>query len=263
MCPPTYFDVRYCINPWMDPACPVDPARALAQWQRLHDTLGELGHHIELVEPHPASPDMVFAANGGILVGDRGLVPRFRFAERANESTYFRTALRAAGVPCVRTARFVNEGEGDFRLVGGLLLAGVGPRSEPRAAVEAGHFFELPVLCLTLVDPRLYHLDTALAVLDDRTIAYWPPAFDAASQDRLAELYPDAVIASEPDAAALALNLVSDGTTVVLAPGHSRLTGQLGERGFDVIALATDELRKAGGGAKCCVLEWHARPTGR
>src|SRR3569832_246554 len=79
MCPPIHFTVSYCINPWMDPDQPVDAGRALRQWQDLHETLSALGHHITLVEAHPELPDMVFAANGGILIGDRALVPRFRF----------------------------------------------------------------------------------------------------------------------------------------------------------------------------------------
>ena len=33
-----------------------------------------------------------------------------------------------------------------------------------------------------LADPRFYHLDTAMAVLDDRTIAYYPGAFTAHSR---------------------------------------------------------------------------------
>ncbi len=31
MCRPTYFDVVYSINPWMDPAKPVDTPLAIAQ----------------------------------------------------------------------------------------------------------------------------------------------------------------------------------------------------------------------------------------
>jgi N-dimethylarginine dimethylaminohydrolase len=259
MCPPTHFTVSYCINPWMDPDQPVDAERALRQWQDLHEMLSALGHRITLVDAHSELPDMVFAANGGILIGDRALVPRFRFAERAGESECFRAAFEALGFAHIRQAAYLNEGEGDFRVVGDRILAGIGPRSEPRAADEAADFFELPVVPLTLVDPRLYHLDTALAVLDDDTVLYWPDAFDAASCDLLADLYPDAVIADESDAVALALNLVSDGRTVMLAPGHDELTARIRERGFEVVALPTDELRKAGGGAKCCVLEWHGR----
>lgn len=260
MCPPTYYDVRYSINPWMDPARPVDPVRAMRQWQDLHEALVDLGHHITVLQPHPDLPDMVFAANGGIVIGDRALVPRFRFPERAGESACFRAAFEAIGISQVRDAGCLNEGEGDFRVVGERILAGSGPRSEPRAADEVADFFGRPVVTLTLVDPRLYHLDTALAVLDEDTVLYWPGAFDPAGRCALAELYPDAIIADESDATALALNLVSDGSSVILAPGRDRLAAQIAERGFQIVALPTDELRKAGGGAKCCVLEWHCPP---
>jgi N-dimethylarginine dimethylaminohydrolase len=262
MCPPTHFAVRYRINPWMHPDRPVDTRRAIRQWQHLYGTLRALGHDITLIDPHPALPDMVFAANGGIVIGDRALVPRFRFVQRADESDRFRSAFAAAGIGEIRVARFLNEGEGDFRVVGGRILAGTGLRSEPDAVAEVADYFGLPVVRLTLVDPRLYHLDTALAVLDDDTVVYWPDAFDATSRAALAQLYPDAVLAGEADALSLALNVVSDGDTAIVAPGHDRLTGQIRERGFSVVTVATDELRKAGGGAKCCVLEWH-RPPGR
>ena len=36
-----------------------------------------------------------------------------------------------------------------------------------------------PVISLRLVDPRFYHLDTALAALDDANIIYYPAAFSA------------------------------------------------------------------------------------
>ena len=32
MCPPTYFDVTYCINPWMDVNTAVDTNLAMRQW---------------------------------------------------------------------------------------------------------------------------------------------------------------------------------------------------------------------------------------
>lgn len=260
MCPPVHFAVDYCINPWMDPGCDVDVERALRQWRRLRDQLVTLGHVVDVVQPHPGLPDMVFAANGGIVIGTRALIPRFRHAERAGESMRFAAAFRAAGLD-VQQAENINEGEGDFLFTGDRILAGVGLRSELDAIDEVADYFRLPVVALTLVDPRFYHLDTALAVLDSRTVVYWPGAFDEASAALLRVLYPDAIEASEQDAATLGLNMVSDGSSVILAPGCDELEAQIRDRGFATISLATDELRKAGGGAKCCVLEWHAAPA--
>ena len=260
MCPPTFFAVRYSINPWMRPDDPVDADRAVRQWRRLRDQLVSLGHHVDVMTPEPALPDLVFTANGGIVVGQQALVPHFRHAERQGESAVFAAAFADLGITDVQPAEYVNEGEGDFLLTGDRFLAGTGLRSDPRSVDEVAEFFELPVVRLTLVDPRFYHLDTALARLSADAVAYWPGAFDERSQGLLRELFPDAVLAQEADAAELALNMVSDGSTVVMAPGRDELAAAIAERGFHVVQLATDELRKAGGGAKCCVLERHPAP---
>ena len=257
MCPPTFFTVRYWINPWMEPDEPVDTDRAVRQWRRLRDQLVELGHDVAVMTPDPELPDLVFAANGGIAVGDKALVPRFRHPERQGESPVYAAALREFGITEVESARHVNEGEGDFLLTGPRFLAGTGQRSDPAAVDEVAEFFDIEVVPLTLVDPRFYHLDTALARLRPDLVAYWPGAFDRRSQGVLQELFPEAILATEADAAALALNMVSDGTTAIMTPGRPGLCSAIAERGLDVVEIATDELRKSGGGAKCCVLEHH------
>jgi N-dimethylarginine dimethylaminohydrolase len=244
----------------MDGDEPVDVARANAQWQRLRETLLDLGHHVEIMPPVSGLPDLVFAANGGIVIGDRALIPRFRHAERAGESRHYASALRSLGIARVKQAEMVNEGEGDFLLTGDRILGGFGPRTDRRAAEEVEEYFGLPVVGLELIDNRFYHLDTALARLDARTVAYWPGAFAPASREHLRDLYPDALIASEEDAAALALNMVSDGTNVIMPPGCETLAREIQARGFNVVPVAMDEMRKSGGGAKCCVLELHPAP---
>jgi N-dimethylarginine dimethylaminohydrolase len=259
MCPPTHFTVRYSINPWMRLDEPVDADTAMAQWQMLLATLRGLGHTVELIAPQPELPDMVFAANGGIAIGDRAMTPRFRHPERSGESAYFGQAFSELGFRTVRHPRCVNEGEGDCLYTGEFILAGSGYRSEPGAVPELEEFFGLRAVGLTLVDPRFYHLDTALAVLDENTVAYWPGAFAPVSQTVLREIWPDAILAEEADAAALGLNMISDGGNVVMASGCPTLQRRLEERGFAVHPVDTSELRKSGGGAKCCVLRLHPR----
>jgi N-dimethylarginine dimethylaminohydrolase len=71
----------------------------------------------------------------------------------------------------------------------------------------------------------------------------------------LRRLFPDAVLATPADAAVLGLNAVSDGETVVLPVQATALTAALQERGYRTIGVDLSELRKAGGGPKCCTLE--------
>ncbi|WP_189867926.1 dimethylargininase [Streptomyces noursei] len=254
MCEPTFFDVRYSINPWMDPTRPTSTQRGISQWKALHDLLVSLGHTVDLVEPVAGLPDMVYAANAATVVDGRALVARFRHLERADESPAYLNWLQAHGWEPLQ-ATHVNEGEGDFLCAGDVILAGTGFRSEPKSHDEAQEFFGKPVLGLTLTDERFYHLDTALAVLDEGEIMYNPRAFSPQSRGLLAERFPDAILADEADAGVFGLNAVSDGLHVILPEQAKRLPDQLRERGFEPIGVDTTELLKGGGSAKCCTLE--------
>jgi N-dimethylarginine dimethylaminohydrolase len=108
---------------------------------------------------------------------------------------------------------------------------------------------------LQLVNPSYYHLDTALAVVDSTTIAYLPSAFDERSLGILRERYPEAIIATEEDAAVLGLNSFSDGHNVVIAERAITFAADLADRGYNPIGVELSELLLGGGGVKCCTLE--------
>lgn len=255
MCPPRFFGVDYSINPWMDTDLDVDAALALRQWEVLCETLLALGHTLELAEPVPKLPDMVFAANAGIVIDDRVLVAKFRHSEREPESDAYAAWFRAHGYRDVQRAGRTNEGEGDHLVVGGRILAAEGLRTARSSHRETGGYFERGVVGLTLVDPRFYHLDTALSVLDDDRTMYYPGAFSPRSQAVLRHLFPDAIEARESDAVVLGLNAISDGRHVILPAEARALAARLAHEGYEPIGVELGELRKAGGGPKCCLLE--------
>ena len=117
------------------------------------------------------------------------------------------------------------------------------------------------MISLRLVDPRYYHLDTALFVLseaDDEQpaqIAYYPDAFSPGSQRVLRRLFPDAVLADAADAECFGLNAVSDGRHVILPVEATALAEKVAARGYEPVFVDISELRKAGGGPKCCTME--------
>lgn len=256
MAAPSFFAVEYVINPWMDTSTPVDAGRALSQWEELRQTYTDLGHAVELVEPVAGLPDMVYAANGGLIVNGRAVVARFAHAERAGESVAHSEWMSVNGYLPVET-RHVNEGQGDLLVVGSIILAGHGFRTDRRAHDEIAEYLGMPVIGLELVDPRFYHLDTALAVLDDNTIAYYPPAFAERSRAQLIELFPDAIEVASADAYVLGLNVVSDGLNVVLPAAATGFAEQLRQNGFRPVGVDLSELLKGGGSVKCCTLEVH------
>jgi N-dimethylarginine dimethylaminohydrolase len=265
MCRPEHFTVSYTINPWMQPALPTDTATALRQWQTLYDTYVSLGHEVELIDPVPGLPDMVYTANGGFVIDGVAYGAKFRFAERAPEAPHFNTWFAENGFDLAE-AREVNEGEGDFLLVGDTILAGTGFRSTGDSHREVGEVFGRDVVSLTLIDPRFYHLDTAIAVLDPvegaarggvehANIAYLPHAFDAPSRAVLAERYPDAIQVAEADGDVFGLNSASDGRHVLISPRATGFEAQLRERGYTPVPIDLSELLLGGGGIKCCTLE--------
>jgi N-dimethylarginine dimethylaminohydrolase len=257
MCPPEYFTVSYAINAWMDTSTPVDTARAVAQWWDLRDAYLSLGHTVHVLDAVPGLPDMVFAANGALSVDGVVYGARFAYRERSAEADAHRGWYAANGWREFVAPTHTNEGEGDFAYVPGrgLILAGYGFRTDARAHAEAQDVLSRPVVGLRLVDPRFYHLDTALFVLDDQTVCYYPEAFSTASQRVLGQLFPDAVLATEADALAFGLNAVSDGRHIMLPAQASGLAGALAARGFVPVPVDLSELLKGGGSVKCCTAE--------
>jgi arginine dihydrolase len=254
MTAPTFFAVEYAINPWMDTSTPVDAALAVRQWDQLRSTYRALGHTVEMVEPVAGLPDMVYAANGGLVVDGTAIVARFAYPQRAGEAAAYADWMSSRGFEPHHT-HHVNEGQGDLLVVGSTILAGYGFRTDQRAHAEVADLTGLPVVSLELVDPRFYHLDTALAVLDDTTVAYYPPAFGDDARAQLRRLFPDAVEVCSADAYVLGLNVVSDGKHVVLPANATGFADQIAEIGFEPIGVDLSELFKGGGSVKCCTLE--------
>lgn len=254
MCRPEFFTVSYSINPWMHPEKDTDTARAVRQWESLRQAYESLGHTVSLIDPIDGLPDMVFAANGALVVDGRVYGARFAHPERAAEGPAYLRWFVERGYETLE-ASFTNEGEGDYLTLDEMILAGTGFRTDVAAHMEAQEFLGRPVVTLRLVDPRFYHLDTALFPLNGHNVAYYPEAFSEGSRKVLRRLFPDAVIATSADAEVLGLNAVSDGRNVVVNAEASGLILELKRRGFEVVPVDLGELRKAGGGPKCCTLE--------
>jgi N-dimethylarginine dimethylaminohydrolase len=258
MCEPTHYTVSYEINPWMDSTRYTDADLAVQQWRTLRDTYLSLGHTVETIDPIPGLPDMVYAANGATVVDGLVYSAKFTYPERQPEGPAYEKWFADHGF-LTHTAEQINEGEGDILSVGDVLLAGTGFRTDRAAHRELAALTGREVVSLELVDPHYYHLDPALAVIVSDAaaplVAYYPPAFSAASRAELERRFPDALIATEADAACLGLNAVSDNLNVIVAPGAVDLAAQLTAHGFRPHSVDTSELLKGGGGAKCCTLE--------
>lgn len=269
MCAPSHFAVTYAINPWMDPKnwarhAPAFAAGARREWEALHQALIACGATIELVAPHPGMPDMVFTANAAVLLDGKALLARFRHPERQLEQPAFANgfhALQARGV--IDTVSelppgLVLEGAGDCIWDGSrsLFWMGHGQRSDVAARHAVEETFGVDVVPIELVDPRFYHLDTAMCPLSGGEVLFVPSAFAPESRDAFeARVSPEQRIeVALEDAFQLSANAVCVDHTLVLSGCSERLRAQLKERGYCVIEVPLASFLRSGGAAFCLTL---------
>jgi N-dimethylarginine dimethylaminohydrolase len=269
MCRPQHFAVTYSINPWMNPEAWAGEGQALAaqaaqQWSGLHRALLKAGAAVQLVDPEPGLPDLVFTANAAVVLDGKALLARFRHPERRGEEPVFLAAFRnlqarglidaVAEVP----EGIAFEGAGDCIWDGkrGRFWMGCGPRSDKAASAVVEQTFGAPCLPLELADPSFYHLDTCFCVLPGGELMYYPGAFTAAGLALIHRHVPpeQRIALDREDAARFAANAVGFGRTIVLSSASDALRRELNAGGYTVTATPLDVFLRSGGSACCLTL---------
>lgn len=261
MCAPSFFEVCYVINPWMEGNMgKVDRILAQKQWENLYAILSRLAS-VSLIEPVAGLPDMVFTANAGLVhsVGQKKFVASsFCHAERQSEAQYFEKYFSAQGYKVLNLpAEPFFEGAGDALFDShGRLWVGSGFRSEPKVRGEIAALLGVDARGLELVDPDWYHLDTAFCPLPDGQAIAYAKAFAADSVAALNQAFGENIIwVSEQDARNFACNAVSIDRIVIMHCASLELKLVLQRRGMEVIEANVSEFLKSGGACKCLTLE--------
>jgi N-dimethylarginine dimethylaminohydrolase len=255
MCPPDYYGIEYEINPWMSRARGSNAERALAQWAALRHILADLGVAVELMQPQPGLPDLVFTANAGLIFHERFFSSRFRHEVRARETPCDDAWFSEHGFHIERLPEGIYfEGAGDALFCGSILFAGYRIRSDVQGHQYLAKALGKLVLPLELVNPRFYHLDTCFCPLAPGEALYYPEAFDSYGRKVLQTHVPKLLPVDEAEAHRFGCNAVVVGKTVVVNTGCERLEADLKAWGYQPIATELDEFIKAGGSAKCLTL---------
>lgn len=269
MCSPQHFAVSYSINPWMDPKAWADGGRMLhaaasKQWDGLHRSLLSAGAAVEVVEPEPGLPDLVFTANAAVVLDGKALLARFRHPERQREQPIFAEAFHAlAARSLVHTVAelpkgVVLEGAGDclWDRHRKQFWMGCGFRSDASAQAAVERCFGVRCVALELANPSFYHLDTAFCPLPCGAVIYYPGAFTPAALQLIEEqVAPDQRIALDrADADRFAANAVAFGNVVVMSSASEALRGEIAARGYVLVTTPLDAFQKSGGSACCLTL---------
>lgn len=274
LCPPDHFDVSYVINPWMHPDdwdANKDRYRQSCKdgWQELVKALESAGARTLTLPAAPGVPDMVFTANAAVVLNGIALLARFRHRERQGEEAhiraFFQQLLRQGEVDRIVTppAGLSFEGAGDavWDASRRVMWMGHGPRTDLAMKDVLEDTYDVRVQPLRLVDPRFYHLDTALCVLSGGEILYYPPAFDAESLKIIAEVIPaeQRIVISDEDAAFIAANGVCIDRSFVSGGMTDTLRATLEARGYHVLLPRIGTFAKSGGSAYCLTLRLDRR----
>ena len=255
LCPPEYFSVEYSINPWMIGE-KVDVQLVKHQWENLRDTIRHLGARVKTIDPVAGLPDMVFAANSGIVFEKSVVLSRMKYSQRQGETAYYRSWFASNGYNTVDLMPGVSfEGCGDALVYGNSLIGGYGFRSDRKALEIAASSLGLNLFDLELADPRFYHLDTCFCRVGDDKAIYFPEAFKKGELKKLQGVI-DLIPVSDSEARLFMCNsmLVND---ILLIPENQteiarKLRNNLGVR---TCRVDVSEFLKSGGSIQCLCLK--------
>jgi len=256
MCWPIYFDVTYDINHWMhDQKGQVDKAKAILQWSALYSALSkEIPVHILMCQEN--MPDLVFTANAGFIFDNFAILSRFSTKERQPEEDVFRNYFKNSDLDIFQPVS-KYEGEGDHLLDHlGRHWMGSGFRTDASAAAEIDKILNTSINVLELVDERWYHLDTCFCPLSNGEIMWYPDAFSESSQHLIRQSFTNSIEVSLDDALLFSCNCICVNNSLFMPKSTTMLIERLKDLKYNVNEFDLSEFLKAGGAAKCLVLNY-------
>jgi N-dimethylarginine dimethylaminohydrolase len=258
VCPPTYVELKYSINPWMDTSAPFSQDLAIEQWHTLVDAYTEVmgSERVKVCPPKGGLAELCFFGDSVFLCQGKALFGEFRHPERAPERPYAQNYLTEQGFQGANVPQGVFfEGAGETVMWRDKILFGFGKRSMEVARHFLRQTFGLDTIDLEMETDDFYHLDTALLPLGPDLIAYYPPAFGPIDTATIESFDCEKIVVSEEDARTFACNAVVYGDVIFAHQGADGLWTDLTRRGFEVRQFDMSEFMKLGGGIKCLTLQ--------
>jgi N-dimethylarginine dimethylaminohydrolase len=271
MVDPTHYRVEYAINPFMldenGKLKKVDSKAAREQWSALVSLFKKIGLEVHTLIGPPELPDMVYPANccfpfiNTKTAQKTVLMGRMRSKFRQPELALFEDWFKKHDyqIERLQDPKICFEGNGDALLHPALastkkiVWGGFGPRTDKTAYSELIERFNFEVLLLELVRPEFYHLDTCFSILDEKTVAIQPTAFNKDGLSKIRTHFRNVIEISEEEALKfMAANCYCpNGKDVIVQKGALGFVKALKEKGFQVHEIETGEFIKGGGSVFC------------
>lgn len=263
---PTYFDVDYVINPYMDVDSEVSGARS--NWLSTVRTVRKYSQtetiDIESFDqtdtPIDELPDAVFCANHAmpVLGKDRFILANMKHQERKGEIPYFRKWAEHNGFEIERVPDEFNfEGCGDAKWHPNhnVVWIGYGPRTDFGAVSEIRNMLDAKVIPLELTSGSYYHLDVCFTILDESTAIVVQNGLSDNAYRKIKDTFESVLHVPKEDLDTMGGNSARVSSDTVMIDRHNQATGELLKReGYKVEFVPTETFQKAGGSADCLFL---------
>ncbi len=280
---PRYFSNKYPINPLMNSSQTIDLDQATKEHDLLINSLKKIG--IKVIQfPSPKDcQDGVYVANWGLII-DNKVIPSKLPITRKQEEKYARSIFKKLNLEIIDLPDEVQyfSGQGDCLVVDDYIFCQSPYRTSKNAHKQLAKIFRNKIVVSLqtkplrwfkigpkkinkitgLIESHSYDLDLALAVLrpqflnEKPIIAYCPSLFTRNSKKILNRLtnFKKIKVSKKECIKNYALNLVSNGSTVIINNDAHKFKRSLIDNGFKVIEISLHELKKGGGSIRCCSL---------
>jgi N-dimethylarginine dimethylaminohydrolase len=255
VCDPSFYQINYEINPWMNVKKKANESLALNQWNNLTLVIQSLGVKLLKMPPVQKLPDIVFTANAGFSFKEKVVLSNFKYDQRRPEKEYYENYLNKNNITTISLPNnILFEGAGDCLFNENYIFMGYGFRSEISAYKEKiWDEFNLERIFLKLIDPYFYHLDTCFCPLQQNQILINAKAFEEKTIQLLKEKF-ELIDVPEQDAKQFACNAVVIDKNVIIPSGCFETKNKLESKGYRVFDVDMSEFIKAGGACKCLTL---------
>jgi len=222
---------------------PVDPARALGQWEAYGAALESAGWDLIEVPPADDCPDAVFVEDTVVMYRNVGVVARPGADERKPEIIETEKVLESLGCSMNRIQAPGTLDGGDVLKVGDTVYVGRGGRTNAEGVAQLRSILEpLGATVITVPVQKVLHLKSAVTALPDGSvIGHLPLVDDPAVFDRFRPV---------PEESGAHVVLLGDGKLLMAAdaPHSAELFTQLG---YDPVIVDISEFQKLEGCVTC------------
>jgi dimethylargininase len=221
---------------------PVDPQRALDQWRRYVEVLGEHGWSVCEVAPEDGCPDAVFVEDAVVMFDRLAVITHPGSPVRRAETDAIEPVARSLGLDVGRIGPAGTLDGGDVLKVGRTAFVGRSGRTD-QAGIDELRALVGPRGWTVVAVPltKVLHLKSAVTALPDGTIIGWPPVVDDPGVfDRFLPMPEEA-----------GAHVVDLGDALMVSAAAPRSAALLRSMGYTVVAVDISEFERLEGCVTC------------